>query len=759
MIKRIILFLLLFVSPSLMTAQGVHYDKLSPMLRRLARQQVAASRVASLDSSMAANSSAVANSSLFTLHSSLSPSASVCAFVKVSEGGEDILRDNGCRVLTKVGDICIADIPLNTIPSLTLNPCILRIEANSRTSYLAPRTSLQTDSLAWYLNALPVYAGQNLPQAFTGKGVVAGVMDVGFDLTHPNFYSRDTTEYRIRRFWDMLSADTVGSTLYVGRDFEGREELLAVAHARDGLDQSHGTHTLGIAAGSGYNSPYRGMAPESDICIVANAISDDIAFIDSADYYKYTYATDALGFKYIFDYAESVSKPCVINFSEGSQQDFWGYDLLYFEMLQNLTGPGRIIVSAAGNYGNDKTWFRKARGQHSAGSFLRSSGRKQAMITLKSTDDFDLQLVAYDYADNDTLTVNTALVLQQPDSVFMTRIYTQAPVDSLDVLIEAYPSCYIPSETCFDVTFIGRKNIGVSPKLSFEVIGEKADVEVYRVSGNLEENELNPLLNAGEKSHSILSPASSPGIICVGATFYRDGIINYKGEWQAFTNGPAGGRQFNSSIGPTFDGRIKPDVMAPGLHVISSYSSYYMENHPTSSSLDWDVEHFPFNDRIYAWNCNSGTSMASPAVAGAIALWLQVKPTLTTEQVLDVFKHTCRHYDESLPYPNNEYGYGEIDVYGGLLYLLEADRIEGVSTHQTKARINVRNGHLTVELGQPAHHTTLRLFSLSGRQIMSTPLPDDQSIHTIPLPRLSQGVYVVQIDGPAEVFGSTLIRL
>ena len=39
--------------------------------------------------------------------------------------------------------------------------------------------------------------------------------------------------------------------------------------------------------------------------------------IDPKDYYKYTYATDALGFKYIFDYAERMHQPCVINFSEG----------------------------------------------------------------------------------------------------------------------------------------------------------------------------------------------------------------------------------------------------------------------------------------------------------------------------------------------------------------------------------------------------------------------------------------------------------
>ena len=738
-VRLLILLLFFAVAPETALGQTVNYYKLSPMLRRLVRHETT-------------------SGAHHVRRQQAKLPTTICAFVKVDTDAERILSDNGCRLLAQVGDICIADIPLSKIGQLSLDKRILRIEASpslhKRTGNIA-----QTDSLAWYLNALPVYDGEQLPQAYTGRNVVVGVMDIGFDLTHPNFYSRDTTEYRIQRFWDMLSADTINSTLYVGRDYAGREELLAVAHARDGKDQYHGTHTLGIAAGSGYLSPYRGMAPESDICLVANAVSDDIAYIDSAYYYKYTYATDALGFKYIFDYAESVGKPCVINFSEGSLQDFWGYDVLYYEMLRRLVGPGRIIVSAAGNNGNDKMWFHKQRGQQSAGSFLRSSGSPSAMITLKSDSHFDLRLVAYDDAGYDTLTINTATVLQQEDSVFNAYMLVQSPIDSIDVLIEAYPSCYQPSETCYDVTLTGQERIGKSPKFSFEVIGTDADVEVYRVAGSFMENGLNPLLNDGETTRSVLSPATSPDVICVGATFYRDGIINYKGDWQAYKNGPKGGRQFNSSTGPTFDGRIKPDVMAPGLHVISSISSYYMENNPNSSTLDWDVEHFDFNGRTYGWNSNSGTSMASPAVAGAIALWLQAKPDLTTEQVLDVFRHTCRHFDETLTYPNNEFGYGEIDVYHGLLYLLGADGIEGVSTRQSKARIGIRHGLLSIDLGQPVSGATVRLFSLSGRQVLTADLSALQAVHTISLPRLSPSVYVVQIDGPAEVSGSTLVRL
>ena len=54
--------------------------------------------------------------------------------------------------------------------------------------------------------------------------------------------------------------------------------------------------------------------------------------------------------------------------------------------------------------------------------------------------------------------------------------------------------------------------------------------------------------------------------------------------------------------------------------------------------------------------------MSAPVVTGAIALWLQADPTLTTSDCMDIFAKTCTHYDSSLSYPNNLYGYGQIDV-------------------------------------------------------------------------------------------------
>ena len=718
--RRCLYLLLIWCVPMLLMAQQARYDKMSPLLRQLARQQTALSR--------SDGGRSVAKTQ-----------ATVCAFVKTTD--PNALSDHGCRVLAHAGTIYIATIPIDALSALSLDTRVLRMEARQG-------NSITTDQMATHINALPAYEGRDLPQAYTGQGVVVGLMDIGFDLTHPTFYSRDTTEYRISRFWDMLSADTVGSPLYVGRDYAGREALLTYAHSRDGLDQTHGTHTAGIAVGSGYDSPYRGVAPDADICLVSNAVTEDVALIDSADYYKYTFATDALGFKYMFDYARQMGKPCVLSFSEGSTQDFFGYDLLYYEMLDSLVGPGRIIVAAAGNNGHYKSWFRKPAGIESMGTFLYSD-KSSVMFVLKSASDFSLRVVSYG-EHNDTTLVPMSEVLLQPDSVLTLP----------GITLGAYPSCYVPEELCYDVVLTGQSPLGGSPRLSAEIVGAEADVEFWRVTGSLIEDALNPLLCAGEYVGSIHSPGSAPCVICVGATIHRDSILNVNGQWMVSKAGENGMRTYYSSVGPTYDGRTKPDVMAPGSNIISSYSSYYLETHPDANDIAWDVAHFDFRGRTYPWNSNSGTSMSCPAVAGAIALWLQAKPDLTPAQAMDVIRRTSRHPDATLDYPNNLYGYGEIDVYRGLLDILGVSQIEEVSARHTAARIAISGNTLSITLDEPlTAPARLRLYNMSGRLVKTTALSAGQCVFTTPLGHLPAGIYAVQLDGPASVGGSSLVRL
>ena len=173
----------------------------------------------------------------------------------------------------------------------------------------------------------------------------------------------------------------------------------------------------------------------------------------------------------------------------------------------------------------------------------------------------------------------------------------------------------------------------------------------------------------------------------------------------------------NSSIGPTFDGRIKPDVVAPGQAIISSFSSFYKANNPDTNSGTWDVRSFDYNGRTYYWSAGSGSSMSAPVVTGVIALWLQADPRLTPQECLDVISKTSRHTDESLAYPNNVYGYGEIDAEAGLKLILE--KTTGVKSvavdDKTEKRIYTLDGRY---IGTKLHNLPRGLYIIGKRKVV-----------------------------------------
>ena len=645
---------LLFIFTSLgIIAQRPRYEKMSPFVRE-------------------AMASALATKQLTR---SQSDDRLLTAFVRIDGNAAEVLRQYGCKELARVGDISIAAIPLSNLGALSSGKQVKRIETGRR-------CSIQMDTTRLVVNAEKVYTGEGLSQSYTGHGVVVGVQDIGFDLTHPNFYSADMSQYRIKALWDQLSRDTIGSTLYVGRDYVGRDALLKLEHPIDGETQTHGTHTAGIAAGSGAEgngdiSPYRGMACDADLVLVDNA-ADNASLIDPKDYYKFTYATDALGFKYIFDYAERMHQPCVINFSEGSSQDFHGYDQLYYELLAKLIGPGRIIVSSAGNDGARNSYIHKNIGKERAGAFIMGN-EKRFSCTAKSKQTFTFRVSVYDnVASPQIVDISTVNVCNAQDSLLTDSLLVGGKKYIWRVL--AYPNSYDARETAYDFQISSPSKLGDSPQVSLQVMGRDADIELYRMSGYMFPHSLDPVLDAGDCRYTIFSPSSSPDVICVGSTSYRTQFVNYLGEKKVYDSGQKGIRSSFSAMGPTLDGRIKPDVMAPGQNIISSYSTFFINNPKNvNASVKSDVRHFEYNGRTYAWNANAGTSMSAPVVTGAIALWLQADPTLTPADCLEIFAKTCSHYDTSLSYPNNLYGYGQIDVAAGLREVLRRKAL-GINT-------------------------------------------------------------------------------
>ncbi|MFI5237266.1 MAG: S8/S53 family peptidase [Ignavibacteriales bacterium] len=128
-------------------------------------------------------------------------------------------------------------------------------------------------------------------------------------------------------------------------------------------------------------------------------------------------------------------------------------------------------------------------------------------------------------------------------------------------------------------------------------------------------------------SHNTLgAPADGDSVMAIGS-------VNSSGTRSNF-----------SSVGPTADGRIKPDLMAMGS------SDYVACNNSNTCYSDF----------------GSGTSWSCPLAAGTAALLLQVSPNLTPMELVTVLKNTASNSSS----PNNLYGWGIINTYAAVQSLL-----------------------------------------------------------------------------------------
>ena len=287
----------------------------------------------------------------------------------------------------------------------------------------------------------------------------------------------------------------------------------------------------------------------------------------------------------------------------------------------------------------------------------------------------------------------------------------------------SYPSCYNSDEWATElyIKILTQKYLGNgnSHRIRIVLQGKDNDVECFASGGLFKDENSCPEYQNAVSTHNINFPAAAPCVIAVGGTAYRTGAHNFYGKWKDYNMGDDGRRWEYSSVGPTMQGLTKPDVMAPACNVISSYSSYYIEKNPLANDVDWDVKHFKFNGREYSWNCNSGTSMSSPVVGGIVALWLELCPSLTPQQVMEVIRETSKRYDPALPYPNNEYGWGEIDALEGAKYIkTHFDCTNGWNDNSTEIREKV----------------TEQIMDLSGRS-----MPRNSTTHGIYLIKYNNG--------------------
>lgn len=634
----------------------------------------------------------------------------VDAFIDIeNKSAINVLRKSGVIINCEFDDFVTAQVPLSILDKVTKIRGVKGLE-------ISKLIELCTDSTLSKTHAGQVLNGTEygLPQAYDGSGVVIGVIDCGFDYQHIAFRkAEDNNVRRIVRVYDPENNTghvvRIGDNVLPGSVFMGEQIDTLTTDDKS----SHGTHTASIAAGMHVNG-YGGMAPGAEIVLCSSRLLN-VAIQE-------TEVINCL--KYIYSYADSVGKPCVVSVSVStSSGPHDGNDRLS-KAVASLTGPGRIFVIAAGNNATKMQfcsgWAKKNKplnllfgyyDQHVNWdvSYYYPKFWFDTWVKAKGVR----PIVKYHILDKTTkhivwespmITVYQRIMASefgqyfQPDTAVDSIGYVQALIANnstgkYNLRCEVYN---LKNRSYYNDSgkIKSRYQIGVTilaPSLLYTYQPDSCYLYSWMCNTGAQWSQFNNPVYVDQVNengdtittyNSGLEFYATPSDHCsIGSYAVHDSVISAGGyvgrnKYYAYHTGNLitknvyVGERYNYSsyqapgYGPT--GRHLPTVTAPSFDVVAACSRYSDYMAAANSML---VAVTPGRN---GWGVMTGTSMAAPTVAGIIAEWLQINPNLSPSDVKNVIAQTAikDYYTQN---PDNGYKFGpngKIDAMAGAHYIL-----------------------------------------------------------------------------------------
>lgn len=566
----------------------------------------------------------------------------------------------GIRIGTQVGRVVSLRVPLGSLQELSLNPAVESLNASRRHKVTCFNT--RSESGVGVLHDEAQASACGIGRSYTGKGVILGVVDTGIQYDHINFRNPETG-----------AARHCGAVLY--RPEEGAADSIREYYyelmqldtlTTDYANNAHGTHTAGIAGGSYPGLNQQGMAPEADLMLCGTSVLEDDRIIDAL--------------AQIFARADELGQPCVINLSIGNPvgwKDGHSALCLACEALTDRgNAPGRAIVFSAGNDGGKDFTI-----DHQFADTLAYYTLLQPAEVGGRTCYINPNIDAY---CGDSLPMALEFVLYDTLArAFEPLPFEQHLLDTLEAGHEGRRHLCIDADTC-DMQPFPHKLMAARVRGS---VGSQ--VTLYYINNNSVSYAMTAFGQderwlSGSPVHSISDLCCTDAVISVGAYSAVDSLTNIFGR-TAYPWSPRGEVCSFSSYGPSGDGTPKPDVIAPGASVVSSFSSYWEDKityyYTSRRYLDSPMMYVVTpdgDDRPYYWIHSVGTSQSSPVVAGIIALWMEACPTLTVNDIRSILQRTSRFDEACLQAPGGpiQAGFGKIDALAGLREVLSMAGIE-----------------------------------------------------------------------------------
>ncbi len=425
----------------------------------------------------------------------------------------------GGTIGTQLGSILTISIPANQLD-------VLQQFANFAAVNIAPPDEQLSMSVSRSNSQMSgAWLGINVDSAhalgYTGKGVLIGVVDDGFNFNHGDF--KDVNgKTRILYMWNQMT-NTPAQFPTAPAYAYGTEWDSAAINA--GLatipNNAHGTNCLGIAAGDGSQSGEKGITPDANIILVVRKTGTGATSANIID-----------AFNYIQKKAKLLGMPVSISYSIGGHSGAHDGTRDQELAIDSLSGNGVLFATAAGN---DRTT-----GVYTS-AFVSQSSTTDLIFTATNTSGFFIGNAWISGSDS------VGISLITPSGATLSTIPTDSTTPVLTVTqgqFQLSNEYYLPN---------GDWNIqwGIKPtagntgtwrlRLHGGNIVSTGKVDAWRTSSGTNGVWQTPLF---EKS--IVTPSTADSALSVAAFQISDGAI-----------API------SSIGKTRDERNKPELAAP----------------------------------------------------------------------------------------------------------------------------------------------------------------------------------------------------
>lgn len=631
----------------------------------------------------------------------------ISAFVRLDDNADvSALETLGVEVQCRFdGGLITCEIPVDAIEEVAALGNVRRVnvaQLMQKTTNMAREKSHVDDVLTHSMDAMSL----GITTPYDGTGVLLGIIDTGIDFQHIAFKDKNGN-YRSKRAY-----------LYNGtRATEYTSSNMGSATTDDSSEE-HGTHTSSIAGGSSViisgNSvtvtddhsmaTYGGMAPGTELYLAGiNGLSN-------------TYLANA--FQKICTYADQQGMPVVVSNSWGSQygpHDGTGDFASVIDQYFGDAHPGHICLFAASNDAGKTTaknsGYYVTKSNASSNNPLNtvlnshtysntSDGYMYSGICLNawarntSTTALNLKIMVLNATTGEVLTTVTVTPSANGTSISgLSKYYSGSLIAYKDYIDSNKTQVILYAE---DLTSTGYSKVGdiyqSNYVLALQIYPASGTSTIdawggtYGYFGNTPANKSYNWV-AGSDDCSVSDEATNPNVISIGAYVTKNSVTDYKGVTHDlssdYTMGDIAYFSSYATAAACPTGQQLPWICAPGATIASAVNHLHTaDSYIDDAYADYGMYRVNSNT-TYPYGTMEGTSMATPAAAGIVALWLQAGKeagkSMTTSYVKEVMQQTAMRDAFVTTGANaSHFGQGKIDALAGIQYILGTSSEPGI---------------------------------------------------------------------------------